>query len=267
MKMNKIAPAVLFAAVAGAGLLQAQPDAKLDLGPLSRVYVPKYLTAGNRANHVGEFVQRIFSGINVYWEPLVNGYVIQERQFTSPPSSPANQELLDRVEAMLKRMDVPEPPSAEKGVEFTIYLLRANSAGDDKAGAIPPDLASAVAEMKRTLPYSRFTLADTIVTTVHSSAKVEGVLREDFKPSSAPPYYYRLEFGTPRVSGDGKTVSLQQFEFHIDIPENFPTPQLKPIGISTDLVIHENQKLVLGKIPLSGTDRDDLWLVVTAKAK
>ncbi len=138
MKMNNLAPAVLFAAVAGAGLLEAQPEPRLDLGPLSRVYVPKYITAGNRANHVAEFVQRTVIGVGVTWEPLVDGYVIQLRQYVNPPSAPANQELLDRAEAMLKRLDVPEPPSAEKGVEFTVYLLRANSGGDDKSGTVPP---------------------------------------------------------------------------------------------------------------------------------
>ena len=261
--MKKAIAVLLLTAFSQLGV-QAQNKGE-NLTPSARVYKPKYLKAGDRASQVARLVSSLTNNrIQVYWEPIVGGFIMRDLQLSPPP----DEKTRDQAEALLIQFDVPEPPKIEKEPEFTIYFLRTSPPGAaEKSDTVPADLASAVAEMKHTLPYGGFKLVDTMVVKVRHQTRLEGVLHASLKQDAgATPTFYRLEIVEPSVSDDGKTISAMNFGFHVDLPGSGNEPS-KPVGISTDLVIHENQKLVLGKIPLSGQDRDDLWLVVTAKVK
>ena len=62
------------------------------------------------------------------------------------------------------------------------------------------------------------------------------------------------------LSADGKTVLVDPFKFALRVPD-WPDH----IGLTTDVAIHEGQKLVLGKVRTSITDSTDIFLVLTVK--
>jgi len=83
--------------------------------------------------------------------------------------------------------------------------------------------------------------------------------------NSGRPYVYSLTYQNVWMK-DAKTVAPRGFQFTLKI--TYGMNDVKDgleAKIKTDPVIHEGQKMVLGKIRLLPGENADLWLVLTAK--
>ncbi|HEX3879433.1 MAG TPA: hypothetical protein VHW24_20765 [Bryobacteraceae bacterium] len=169
----------------------------------------------------------------------------------------------EKTVAFLKKYDV--APATPPQVHYTAYLIRASrKAGSSGDGALPKDVQEAVNEMKRSLPYVRYDLA-TVVTNVSEG----GAESSDALPSAGRPeeagvgVYYNIQYGRVSVSQDRKAISIRPFHFWTRGPSGNKDDVMA--SISSDVTIHEGQKLVLGKLRLNGDD--DLFIILTAKVE
>lgn len=172
------------------------------------------------------------------------------------PNSSTPPEIIEKTLELLKRYDVaPTPPPQ---VEFVAYLVWASANyGSPPGKAIPPAIEEAVAEMKKTFAYTDYMLLDTVPVEVHHHTEVENIL-----PAAGTAYSYTLSYGDTTVSSDGKTVNVNPFRFSLRVPSG---GTYLSTGISTDVAIHEGQKLVLGKVRIGLDDSVNIFLVLTAK--
>jgi hypothetical protein len=261
--MNKLAAGLIFVAFSQLMPVAAQTKPENNLSPRMRIYQPKYLNYA-RSDQVSRFVHSVISSVSIHWEPVVNGLVLDAGMAAAQSAS----EELDKAEALLKRFDVPEPPpTPERQIEMTVSLIRAFADAGRVQGSVPPELAPVVKEMKGALTYAGFSLVDTIQVIVRDGLKLEDALPSGVTGVSIP-HFYNLTFERPRVSTDGKTVSLMMFHFGVKIPVATSNGVLyQDEGITTPLTIYEGQKLVLGKVKTNVSSNDDLFVVLSCKVK
>jgi len=219
------------------GLAQTQPGIRLP--PNVRMYEPKNLTP-DRAERVALFVQNTI-GVRVTWANVPHAFVINGK--------PEDQEM---VEALLKRYDVPPPR-----IELTVYVIRGLASAPAAAGPptnpVPPEIKSAIDEMKATFNYQHYALWDAITIPIKTNGEVQGLLP---KLLDNGPSVYTIGYSTGGPPNEGTTLNLAEFRFAIKFGEI-------DSHIKTDLTIREGQKLVLGKIRL--LNDIDLFLVLTTK--
>jgi hypothetical protein len=175
------------------------------------------------------------------------------------PNGNTPPEATERALELFKRYDVaPTPPPR---VEFVAYLVWASvHYGSPPGQPIPAAIEEAVAEMKKTFPYTDYKLLDTVSTEVRHHADVENILPATTSSGSA--YSYAINYGDTAVSNDGKTVNVNPFKFSLRVPSG---GQYLNTGITTDVAIHEGQKLVLGKVRIGLDDSVNIFLVLTVK--
>jgi hypothetical protein len=251
------------------GMAPAQTKADNQLSPTVRLYEPKQVEGASR---LARFVSSVVNGVSINWEPVAHALVLR--------GQPAD---LDVAEALLKRFDVPDPkPVPVPQVVLTTYLIRAWSAPVSTGltpnrplpptRPVPPELQSSIDEMKRTFPYEHYGVWDVIINNVDPysgsglplafnpggrAGESNGLLPGD--PDNRP-YGYSLSYKNPRMKS-AKEVILGGFEFVLKIPFGKDGTDAK---IKTDPILHEGQKLVLGKIRLMPSENADLWLIMTA---
>lgn len=191
-----------------------------------------------------------------------------------------NQADVDKAVEVLKRYDVLPPPRPT--FQFTAYVVRANasslpsssaaptSGGEHKdaatgAGSLPPELASAITEMKRTFAYENYTLLDTIVTETRGSAQYRGSLAG----LGSEQFNIELSYANATLSNDGERVFIRPFVCTVGRPLEVKhiVPSTGASGsFSTDAVLHDGQKLVLGKIHMNTSlPVVDIFVVLTVK--
>jgi len=170
-------------------------------------------------------------------------------------------EVMEQTLELLKRYDVaPAPPPR---VEFVAYLVWASVRyGNPPGQPIPAAIEAAVAEMKKTFAYTDYKLLDTVSTDVRHHAEIENILPGASSAGTA--YSYTINYGNTAVSNDGKTVNVNPFRFSLRIPSG---GTYLSTGITTDLAIHEGQKLVLGKVRIGLDDSVNIFLVLTVKVQ
>jgi hypothetical protein len=175
------------------------------------------------------------------------------------PNGNTPPEATERALELFKRYDVaPTPPPR---VEFVAYLVWASvHYGSPPGQPIPAAIEEAVAEMKKTFPYTDYKLLDTVSTEVRHHADVENILPATTSSGSA--YSYAINYGDTAVSNDGKTVNVNPFKFSLRVPSG---GQYLNTGITTDVAIHEGQKLVLGKVRIGLDDSVNIFLILTVK--
>jgi hypothetical protein len=246
--------AILTLVVCSLGLAQTQPDVQLP--PNVRMYQPKNLTP-DRAERVAGFVRNFLNlpGLFVGWDNVPHAFVIRT----------GKSQDMDMAEALLKRYDVPEPK-----VELTVYLIRAAtvppSTPDNRIptplqNPVPPDLKTAIDEMKGALNYDRYTLWDTILLEPKGSGgEMQGILPSEYGANN---YVYSVNYGVyGGAPTEGTTVNLANFTFSLKMPQGEKEVESH---IRTDVTVHEGQKLVLGKIRMMPNAHADLFLVLTTK--
>jgi len=253
--MNKLGiTLILFAATVFA---QAQSSGtNPEKPPQYRLHQTNYLK-GQRAIQVGQFVTRVSEGVEAKWEDGMRAIVLYNLS-----ANGTYKERLDKAEALVERLDVPEPATAEKEIEVTIQLVRAYSDARGASSSVPPDLEPVVKQMKGALPYSGFKLVDTIQAMAH-----HGLALQDALGMSVPgaQYFYNLEFRGVDSLDAGKTLRITDFHFGIKVPvAHAGGMTYQDESITTPLTLKEGQKLVLGKLKFAG---DDLFVVLSSKAK
>jgi hypothetical protein len=243
----------------------AQTKSANQLSPNVRLYEPMSLTP-ERASRVAAFVQSVVGpGCLVAWEGVPHAIVIRSQN----PSD------LDAAEALLRRFDMPERMAAVTvtvpPTDCTVYLIRASSTpaaapsnqqpASPPTSSVPADLQSAIDEMKHSFGYDRYSLWDSLAVRVNGSGgEMQGILPMD---SGSAPYIYTMTYQRAN-SGEGKNVYLYGFEFSIKMPSAFYKDGIES-HMKTDVTIHEDQKLVLGKIRLLPSENADLFLVLATK--
>jgi hypothetical protein len=244
----------ILALLAFGSIGNAQTKSDIQLPPNIRMYEPKNITP-DKAQRVALSVQNL-SNVPVSWDEVLHAFVIKN----------GRAQEMDLAEALLKRLDVPDPR-----VELTVYLIRASnpSAAEPPGNPVPAELKSTIEEMKGTFHYDRYSLWDALVLQPKGNGgEIQGIL-----PSEAGNYVYNVDYGVYGGSAlsDGKTVNLAHFRFGIKMPGLRPRAAV-PNGqegieshIQTDVTVREGQKLVLGKIRLLPAGSGDLFLVLTTK--
>jgi len=160
-----------------------------------------------------------------------------------------------KVVELFKKYDVPQPPKPE--VEFTAYLVSATSPGSPAptgARPVPPELQSAITQMKQTLVDRTYALRDVQVTRVVSESSIDGVM------PGTPASVYNLTYGRIKVQPDAKSVQIANFSFTYKACPGDNCPKLQMS--TSEATIREGQKLVFGKIQ---TGSSDMYVVLTAK--
>lgn len=214
---------------------------------------PEYLSRAVR------LVRSLMVGrnINIVDDPALKVVVLQ-----------GSKEDVDSAEAILKRFDVPgqtpliTPPHE---VEIMIYLIEGINDSESDQG-IPAALKSTVTQMRGTFGYKAYNLLDTIFLQGKELSKLEsdGVLAKSGTQSEFAASY-RCSYKSIAYRDNQKATEISDFHFALRIPitQNNHT-NFQDSSISTDLVIKDNQKLVLGKITRDQADRS-LFLVLTTK--
>ena len=247
----------------------AQAKNEGQLTPSVRLYVPKNISE-QRARQIAEFVNSVMARpAMVHWDDVPHALVIRS-------TDPAE---LDAAEALLKRFDVPgQTPSFsvqmakrdEPGpsLDCTVYLIRASKAaatGGRPEVPVPPELQSAIDEMKKSFAYNHYSLWDTQV--IHGGAgsgDFQGILPE-VTPGTGTVQMYTLSYkGYHTVYSRPGSMVFDDFMFSIKsnaLPDGFDS------HIKTSALIGDGQKLVLGKIRLLPGENTDLFLVLATKAR
>lgn len=239
--MNKLLALFL---VAGSLVLTAE----------ERLYEVKYLS-GQRAlvvcSLINEMVGPDFPGASTHAIPELKAVVMK-----------GTPEAMAKIEEILKKYDVPEPPAKRAPqASFTIYLVRASAKPTDHPHPVPTELDSVIAEMKRSFVYDNYNLYDTIVMPPQTS-EIESMLPG--VQFNGTPYFYTIRRGFAQVDSQTKTVSVPELFFTLKVPYHSGNEMKQgAASIATGIRIQEGQKLVLGKVKVDPFDNTDVFLVVT----
>ena len=159
---------------------------------------------------------------------------------------------LEPVASLISQSDIPQPPHrTEVQAQLRVHLVAATpSEGGD--APIPPEIAPAIAQMKKTFAFQSYRELDTLMvqTRTEQPFLIEGALASD--PSKKD--RYRLRGRTASVSED--EVTIRDFELQLQ-------SSVVPATLQTSITVRKGQKVVVGK--LSGENgKDAIFLVVTA---
>jgi hypothetical protein len=228
--------------------------------PVEKMVELKHLE-GDRAQRAVNFVREVMGKrVRIVWEAKLGELMIVGGTADST----------EQAEGLLRKLDVPEVKTPSKTLEFTIYLVGAfMDPTHVRGGPMPVDLDPVVKEMRSAFAYKSFGLLDTIPVRVTESATHRTLTDySDILPEAAvgmsTKHFYKLHLDSPYVQDDGKTVSIQEFGFTVEIPAG-PGVKAGESGVRTELTVREGQKVVLGKIHLDDQDTSAVFMVVTVK--
>ena len=247
--MNRRAILLLVAALASCAASLAQPgETAQTAAPRTEtgIYEFKHLDHES-AKAVAHLAMTLFNVVVEYTPPL-RVAVIRPLRNAVPDWQ---QKTLD----FLRRYDVAPPP--EPQVHYTAYLIRASNTDSQHAvSPIPKPLDDAIAEMKSSLIYARYGLLTTVTSISQGAASASDRFPGDFSD-----YGYTIDYTGATVAPDHKSVTIRPFRFVL--------VHYRPVNtessISSNITVHEGQKLVLGKLRMS--DDADVFVVLTVKAE
>jgi hypothetical protein len=162
-----------------------------------------------------------------------------------------NKEAVDTIEEALKKIDVPEAPRPD--IEVSGYIVLASL--QPAVSSEPAELAGVIKQLRALFPYKSYRVAETLYVRgrdgQHSGSG--GFIAEEPNAQRQYEFKYRASIG-----GD-KLIRLDDVYLQIHSPNNLPM-----VRLSTDIDIHEGQKVVVGKSNINGADTA-LILVLSAK--
>ena len=168
------------------------------------------------------------------------------------------------AEALLRKFDAAAGAKSDTQVAFRFYLIEASPEGS--GGPMPPEIASAVDQMKRAFVYKGYRLLDTILLNSRNTgqAAISGMLPAQSERSDMRTYY-NLNYNSADVVNDGQAVFIRNLKLNLRVPLVQPNGNLQfaETGINSDLTVQEGQKLVLGKISAE-QGRSAIFVIVTA---
>ncbi|MFN0102779.1 MAG: hypothetical protein ACKV2U_11895 [Bryobacteraceae bacterium] len=174
-------------------------------------------------------------------------------------------ELVEAMEAAIKKLDVPAP--AVKNIEVTFHMLLASAQGDSPA--IPPDLTGVAQQLRNVFGLKSIRVLETAVMRGREGRQMEtsGLVALPVKVDATPQYNIRLQNVATSPSEKGLLVRIDKLEFRVSIPSLKIGGQgltYDSASINTDVDVREGQKVVVGKSGLDATSQS-VFLVVSAK--
>ena len=242
---------LLLIPAAAAMAQKADTPAIVDTNPQhvsTRVFVPKYADVGALYN-----VLRVFGG-GISIDQNLHAIAVQ-----------GDKEKLDAIALAIKQLDV--PPTPTRDVELTFHLIMAVM--QEGAGpTLPHELDPVIKQLRGLFPYKDYKLLETTLlrTRPGESAQSSGLL--PMLPPDGPKGTYRIQIQRVTATSEEKDTVVQlnhlAVNFKIPVHSSGNNFTFYDAGLSTDLDIHENQKVVVGKANVDGS-QDALVMVVTAK--
>jgi hypothetical protein len=165
------------------------------------------------------------------------------------------------AEQMLRRFDVPAAETRVRQIQLTVYLVEANA--DVSAGQpVPPEISSALHQLRATFGYDKLRLLDTTPMQSREGAEfhMNGILPVA-STGSDQKIVYMASYKIISYNESQKTVYVNKLSYTLRIPVG----QLAfDSSITTDVAIKDGQKLVLGKMT-----RNDhpVFLILTTKVE
>ncbi|HTM49315.1 MAG TPA: hypothetical protein VL285_11555 [Bryobacteraceae bacterium] len=174
------------------------------------------------------------------------------------------------IEKLIKQFDVPPPPV--RNIDVTIYLMSALPA--PATTALPAEMESVVKQLKSMFSYKGYQLIDTQVIRVRAGqgGEASGVVNNGSSVGGAQTIS-QIKFRSASIVPDerGQGIRIDQLRVGLKVPIRVTAPgaaqtsvQFLDTGIFTDVDIRENQKVVVGKANMDGSDRASI-VVLTAK--
>jgi len=191
--------------------------------------------------HVG--VNDLVRVLSVFPAEL-SGMERDNRRVLSVSAAPA---VVAAIEETIKRLDVPPPPI--KSVEITAYVLECSTSGE--AGTLPQDLQGVLVQLKKTFNYSGCALGRTLIARGSDDSRFAG----EFNERAAGKY--ELNGRVEVDSSEPPTVRLRG----IDLVNWSANTRSR---ISGDVEVHGGQKVVLGRLGVTESGKDQI-VVLTAK--
>lgn len=173
-------------------------------------------------------------------------------------------DLVDAIEASLKKLDVPAP--ASRNIEVTFQMLLAAPAGD--APPLPADLTGVAQQLRNVFGLKSVRLLETAVIRGREGKPGEttGLMAPPNK--AAIPANYSIQYSNLIVSaGDkGPNIRIDKINFAAQLPHFNPGGQIQyhAATIKTEIDVRENMKVVVGKSSIDAASQS-IFLVVTAK--
>ena len=162
-------------------------------------------------------------------------------------------ENLATIEAAIKRLDVPAPPSAD--IDIRLFVVLASSTPDASDSELPPEIRGATPQLKAAFGYKGFKLLTPIMqrsreghASTRGSGEVSGAtLGSLADPKSNLRYGYEIR-SIDRTSEAGGTsqIDLTGFEFQLD-------GHLGRARIASDLSLNPGEQVIVGSASLNRT--------------
>jgi hypothetical protein len=244
----------IFALLTVCALSPAQTKSDIQLPPNVRMYEPKNITP-DKSPRLAQSVRSLLNSASPQWDDAFHAFILR-----------GTPQEMDLQEALLKRFDVSDPR-----VELTVYLIRAATAPAPPADPripvapltpVPAELKAAIDAMNGAFKYDHYSLWDTIVVPLKGDGgELKGLLPSEVGSIRS---YYSIGYNhfSRGAAGEGATFNFASFVFSLRAQ---PAKEDTESRIETAITIHENEKLVLGKIRLLPGSNADLFLVLTAK--
>jgi hypothetical protein len=247
--MNKLLILLALATVPQALSQEAKQE-------VQKSYEWKHLQ-GDKVNRAVMFTKDLMAGrVRIVWEPIL-------RQLAVVGSADNVAQAL----TLLQKLDVPDVTPQPKNIAIMVYVVGAYlDASHTRGSPLPSELDSVEKEMRASFAYKGFGMWDQIPMTARNGSSVteySGILPASSVGTSAK-YFYKLTLSSPRLQEDGKTITIPDFRFTVEVPSLATGKKQGESGVRTDLIVREGQKLVLGKIRLDDQD-STAFLVITAK--
>lgn len=173
-------------------------------------------------------------------------------------------ELVEAMEAAIKKLDVPAP--AAKNIELTFHMLLASPQGE--SAAISPELAGVVQQLRNVFGLKSIRVLETAV--LRGREGTGGLTTGMMAPPGKVdiPATYLLAYDRAEISAGekGAHVRINKLRFNAKLPlaHGAGSVQYFESGINTDVDIREGQKVVVGKSSIDSASQS-IFLVVTAK--
>jgi hypothetical protein len=182
----------------------------------------------------------------------------------------ASHDAMVGIEKLIKQFDVPPPPV--RNIDVAIYLMSALPA--PATTAVPAEMESVVKQLRSMFSYKGYQLIDTQVIRVRAGqgGQASGVVNNGPSVGGAQTIS-QIKFGAASIVPDekGLGIRIDQLRVGLKVPIRVTGPGAAPgsvqfidTGIFTDVDIRENQKVVVGKANMDGSDRASI-VVLAAK--
>ena len=204
--------------------------------------------------------------------PLVGGILRPSAEFKAITVT-SDAQGVAAIEEAIKRFDVPP-----KNVELTVHLLSALAQAE--RDTVPKELEAVTKQLRALFAYQGYRLTETMILRSREGQRAEATGLGTPSPGMPMGPMYSVSYNSIGVTPDskGNLIKLDNLRLSARVPFypnagsfhpnagsglNDKSFQYMDTGLTSNIDIHEGQKIVVGKTGMGGSDA--LILVVTAK--